>query len=170
MTLEILKYPHPALKKRAAEVKQITPEIEKLLSDMVETMRSARGVGLAATQVGVDKRVIVLEVPEGGESAFFKLINPEIVSREGGVLHEEGCLSIPGVTAEVARSESVVVRALDEKGRKVEIEGRGLLAIAFQHEVDHIDGVLFVDRLSRLKRGLVLRKYKKERAAATGGL
>ncbi|HLE09383.1 MAG TPA: peptide deformylase [Thermodesulfobacteriota bacterium] len=169
--LEILKYPAPLLKKKAATVERITPDIKRLISDMMETMYYARGIGLAANQVGVDKRVVVLDVPEidmekeevAAEKKRFilKLINPEIVFLDGEIKYEEGCLSLPGITSEVRRAKDVVVRALDEEGNPVEIKATGLLAIALQHEVDHVNGMLFVDRLGRLKRELVLRKFRK---------
>lgn len=172
MRLEILTYPNPLLRIKAAPVKAVDSEIKKILNDMLETMREAGGVGLAAPQVGIDRRIIVLEVPEfAGEDEeerepkkkmLFKLVNPEIVFSEGEQKYEEGCLSVPGVTAEVKRAANVIVRATDENGKAIEINTNGLLAVALQHEIDHLDGVLFIDRLSRLKREFVVRRYKRE--------
>lgn len=166
--LNILKYPDPFLKTKAAPVQSIDLEVKKLISDMVETMAMARGIGLAATQVGVGKRVIVLDVPgdndeerrERGKNLVV-LVNPEIVGSSGSITYDEGCLSVPGVTAEVERFSNVTVKALDREGALFEIKAEGLFAIAMQHEIDHLDGILFIDRLSRLKRELIKRKYKK---------
>ena len=175
MRLEILTYPNQLLKTKAAPVKAVTGEIKKILDDMLETMREAGGIGLAAPQVGIGKRLIVLEVPEFAEEdeeereskkkILFKLVNPEIVSSEGEQKYEEGCLSVPGVTAEVKRAATVIVRATDENGKAIEINTHGLLAVALQHEIDHLDGILFIDRLSRLKREFVVRRYKRELAS-----
>lgn len=181
--LEILKYPDPLLKKKALPVGIIDEGIEGLINSMVETMYAAKGIGLAANQVGVDKRVIVLDIPEeegsGGKRSsivcgqshnrinqgsgknLIVLINPEIVASEGKTTYEEGCLSLPGFTAEVKRFLKVRVRGLDRWGKDVEIEGEGLLAIALQHEIDHLEGILFIDRLSRLKRDIIKRKIAK---------
>ncbi|MBI5903037.1 MAG: peptide deformylase [Deltaproteobacteria bacterium] len=166
--LNILKYPDPFLKTKAAPVQSIDLEVNKLISDMVETMALARGIGLAATQVGVGKRVVVLDVPgdndeerrERGKNLIV-LVNPEIVGSSGSITYDEGCLSVPGVTAEVERFSNVTVKALDREGALFEIKAEGLFAIAMQHEIDHLDGILFIDRLSRLKRELIKRKYKK---------
>ena len=175
MRLEILTYPNQLLKTKAAPVKAVTGEIKKILDDMLETMREAGGIGLAAPQVGIGKRLIVLEVPEFAEEdeeerepkkkILFKLVNPEIVFSEGEQKYEEGCLSVPGVTAEVKRAATVIVRATDENGKAIEINTHGLLAVALQHEIDHLDGILFIDRLSRLKREFVVRRYKRELAS-----
>lgn len=161
--LEILKYPDPLLKKKALPVGTIDEGIEDLINNMVETMYAAKGIGLAANQVGVDKRVIVLDVPEeeGSGRNLIVLINPEIVIAEGKTTYEEGCLSLPGFTAEVKRFLKVRVRGLDRWGKDVEIEGGGLLAIALQHEIDHLEGILFIDRLSRLKRDIIKRRIAK---------
>jgi peptide deformylase len=137
---------------------------------MVETMRSARGVGLAATQVGDERRVIVLDVPEdddgddegeGERRIHLTLVNPEIISSEGDTKFEEGCLSVPGFTADVKRAATINVKALDREGKQVKFTAHDLLSIAIQHEIDHLDGILFIDRLSRLKRELLKRKIKK---------
>ncbi len=183
--LEVLKYPDPFLKTIAEPIGRVDDEVRQLLDSMVATMRAADGIGLAATQVGVGKRVIVLEVPEeqehegAGEEGkehgeagertpptkrLLRLVNPVIVSLGGSIKYEEGCLSIPGHMAEVKRAAEVKVEALDEQGVPIEVEASGLLAVAFQHEIDHLDGILFIERLSRLKRDMIKRKIKKELA------
>ncbi len=162
--LEILKYPHPILKKRSEVVTQINEEVKKLIRDMRETMYQAGGVGLAACQVGVPQRVIVLDVsPLDPQHSFFALINPEIISEEGEIDHEEGCLSVPDCLEKVKRREKVCVRGLSAEGRDIEIKGEGILAIALQHEIDHINGVLILDKISRLKREIYRNKLKKEK-------
>jgi peptide deformylase len=162
--LEILKYPHPLLKKRCEVVNQVNEEVKKLIHDMRETMYQAGGIGLAACQVGVPRRVIVLDVsPLDPEHSFFALINPEIISEEGEVDHEEGCLSVPDCLEKVKRREKVCVRGLSPEGKDIEIEGDGILAIALQHEIDHINGVLILDKISRLKREIYRNKLKKEK-------
>jgi len=192
---EVLKYPDPALKVKAAAVDEVDDEVRALITDLTETMAKEAGLGLAATQIGVARRVIVLDVPDksvgdegdlrsvaevkaeraverhssGGEeegqdgytSYFLKLVNPEIISAEGEVVFEEGCLSLPGIVADVRRHARIHLTALDEHGLPVEIKAGGLMAIALQHEIDHLDGVVFIDRVSRLKRSLLLRKYKR---------
>ncbi len=160
--LEILKYPDAILKKVSLPVKGITAETIRLIADMVETMYAAPGVGLAAPQVGFLQRIIVLDIDykEPGKN-LLKLINPEILHADGEVVWEEGCLSVIDFTAEVKRAERVEVIALDEKENEVKIEAEGLLAVALQHEIDHLDGKLFVDRISRLKRDLYTRRLKK---------
>jgi peptide deformylase len=151
--LEILKYPHPILKKRSETVIQIDEEMKKLIHDMRETMYEAGGIGLAACQVGVSRRVIVLDVsPMDPQRSFFALINPEVISEEGEIDHEEGCLSVPDCLEKVKRKEKVCVRGLSAEGMEIEIKDEGILAIALQHEIDHIDGILILDRMSRLKR------------------
>ena len=162
--LEILKYPHPILKKRSEVVSQINEEIKKLIQDMRETMYQAGGVGLAACQVGVPQRVIVLDVsPLDPQHSFFALINPEIIFEEGEIDHEEGCLSVPDCLEKIKRREKVSVRGLSAEGRDIEIKGEGILAIALQHEIDHINGVLILDKISRLKREIYRNKLKKEK-------
>jgi peptide deformylase len=162
--LEILKYPHPILKKRSQAVSQIDEEVKKLIQDMKETMYGAGGVGLAACQVGVSRRVIILDVsPMDPRHSFFALINPEIISEEGEIDHEEGCLSVPNCLEKVKRKEKVCVRGLSPQGMEIEIKGDGILAIALQHEIDHINGVLILDRVSRLKREIYRNKLKKEK-------
>ncbi|MBI5874969.1 MAG: peptide deformylase [Deltaproteobacteria bacterium] len=166
--LEILKYPDPFLKIKAKPVSRIDEETRKLISAMIETMYFARGIGLAATQVGADKRIAVLDVPaeqraggRGQGENLIVLINPEIIAHEGETKYEEGCLSVPGFTADVKRFATVVVKGLDKNGKGLEINAGGLLAIALQHEMDHLDGILFIDRLSKLKRDIIKRKIKK---------
>ena len=162
--LGILKYPHPVLKKRSEVVNEINEEVKKLIRDMRETMYQAGGVGLAACQVGVSRRVIVLDVsPLDPQHSFFALINPEIISEEGEIDHEEGCLSVPDCLEKVKRREKVCVRGLSAEGREIEIKGEGILAIALQHEIDHINGVLILDKISRLKREIYRNKLKKEK-------
>jgi len=162
--LEILKYPHPVLRKRSEAVSQINKEVEKLIEDMRETMYEAGGIGLAACQVGVPQRVIVLDVsPMDPQHSFFALINPEIISEEGEIDHEEGCLSVPDCLETVKRKEKVCVRGVSPEGMRMEIKGEGILAIAIQHEMDHINGILILDRLSRLKREIYRNKLKKEK-------
>ncbi len=162
MIRPIVKYGTTVLHEPAGNVTDITPEIEQLVSDMVETMYAAPGVGLAAPQVGVPLRLFVIDVSLGRDpSGLITLLNPEFVQREGMQLEEEGCLSVPGFNATVARPEFAVVRGLDLKGNERTIEGKGLLARAFQHEMDHLEGRVFVDRLRGIKRELIVRKINK---------
>ncbi|MBI5892245.1 MAG: peptide deformylase [Deltaproteobacteria bacterium] len=165
---EILKYPDPFLKKKTQHVEIIGADIEKLIDDMTETMYFARGIGLAANQVGVDKRVVVLDVPDEDEKKDYKkgenliaIINPEIIEQDGKIKYEEGCLSVPGFNADVKRFASVKVRGLDKNGKGIEIYAEGLFAIALQHEIDHLNGMLFIDRLGRLKREFIKKKILK---------
>lgn len=161
---EILKYPDPVLKKRSREVDQIDGELKRLIQDMTETMYDAGGVGLAAPQVGISRRVIVVDVsPMDPQQSLFVMINPEIVLEEGDVDHEEGCLSVPDCLEKVKRREKVQVRGISPDGKNVEISGEGILAFALQHEIDHLNGVLILDRVSPLKRDVYRRKVKKER-------
>lgn len=160
--LEIRKYPDDVLKKVAEPVNEINGELQKLIDDMIETMYSSNGVGLAASQVGVLKRIIVVDTSSRQEGqSLLVLINPEIVDCQGEILSEEGCLSIPGFITKLKRKEKVFLRALDRQGNPVEIEADGLLSRALQHEVDHLNGILIVDRLSPLKKDLFRRKYSK---------
>ena len=159
---EILTFPSPELKNVAEAVRNIDGEIDTLARDMTDTMYAAPGVGLAATQIGVPQRVIVLDVdPENPGKSLLKLINPVIAEREGSVVWEEGCLSVVDYTAEVRRSAQVLVKAWTTDQKEVEIEADGLLAVALQHEIDHLDGKLFIDRISALKRDLYRRRIKK---------
>jgi peptide deformylase len=160
--LEILKYPNPVLSKVAAPVKNITGKTVQLVNDMLETMYAAPGVGLAAPQVGQSQRVIVLDTDhENPGKQVYKLINPVIARAEGEVIWEEGCLSVVDFTAEVRRAAQVEVVASDENEKEVRIAAEGLIAVALQHEIDHLDGKLFIDRISRLKRDLYNRRRKK---------
>jgi len=163
--LPILEYPDPRLRKVAVPVVAFTAEIEKLVRDMAETMYSAPGIGLAATQVDVHKRVIVLDVSEARDELRV-YVNPEIVVSEGETEAEEGCLSVPGYYDKVVRPAKIRVRAQDEHGRPFEHDAEGLLAVVVQHEMDHLLGKVFVDRLSALKRArLNARLRKKQRLA-----
>jgi peptide deformylase len=158
--LEIKEYGEPVLREKSLPVKEITPEILNLIRDMAETMYTASGVGLAAPQVGVAKRIIIID---GEEEGLIILINPMLVKSEGEVIEEEGCLSIPGVYSEVKRSSKVTVKALNESGEPIEITKEGLLARALQHEIDHLEGILFVDRIGKVERQLLLNKLKKQK-------
>jgi len=159
---KILTYPAAELKHPARPVPNIDAQIDQLVTDMVETMYAAPGIGLAATQVGSDDRVVVLDVNyENPGKQLIKLINPVVVEAEGSVVWEEGCLSVVDYTAEVRRARRVLVKGWTPDEREIEIEGADLLAIALQHEIDHLDGKLFIDRISRLKRDLYRRKVKK---------
>ncbi len=160
--LDVLTYPQAKLRKKSGSVRKISEEIKSLIRDMKETMYASGGIGLAAPQVGVSQRVIVVDVtPYDPEQEPFALINPEIVSGDGGVESEEGCLSVPGLVETIERKERVTVRGLDEEGKEVEIEASGMLAICLQHEIDHLDGLTVVERLSPLKRGMIRKKLKK---------
>ncbi len=162
--LEILKFPHPILKRKTESVETVDGKIKQLIQDMTETMYHAQGIGLAACQIGVPKRVIVVDVsPLDPEHGFFALINPEIMDEEGEVEHEEGCLSVPECFEKIKRKEKVRVRGLSPEGKEVEIFGEGILAIALQHEIDHLNGILILDRISKLKRDLYVSRLKKER-------
>ena len=162
MIRPILKYGDDILHERAQNVGALTPEIDRLVDDMIETMYAAPGVGLAAPQVGVPLRIFVIDISVGRDpAALLVMINPEFVERDGMQLEEEGCLSVPGFNATVVRPSRVVVKGLDRAGQPHQHEGVGLLARAFQHEMDHLDGTLFVDRLRGIKRDLIVRKIKK---------
>ncbi len=169
--LEILTFPHPVLRQRARKVERIDETIHRLVEDMTETMYRAPGIGLAANQVGVPQRVIVVDLSAGERpDERLVVINPEIVCREGRLRMEEGCLSVPDLRDQVTRCSRVVVRGLDLEGREVEIEAEDLLAVAFQHEIDHLDGILFIDHLSQLKRSrYVARRKKMLQEARAGG-
>ncbi len=158
--LDILHYPDPRLRNHGAAVEKVDDEIRKLIDDMIETMYEAPGIGLAATQVNVAKRVIVVDISED-KSDPLALVNPEIDERDGEVETEEGCLSVPGIYETVRRPEHIRVTALDRDGKTIEIKAEGLLAVCIQHEVDHLDGRLFVDYLSRLKRQRIKKKAEK---------
>lgn len=159
--LNILHFPDPRLRNIARPVKQVDDTIRKLADDMLETMYAAPGIGLAATQVNVDKRVIVIDVSEDKDKPLY-LINPEILELEGVEEMEEGCLSIPGVYEMVQRADKARIRSLDRDGQPFEMEASGLLAVCIQHEIDHLDGKLFVDYISQLKRTRIRKKLEKE--------
>ena len=159
--LPILRYPDPRLHTHAQAVESVTDDIRQLVADMAETMYEAPGIGLAATQVNVHRRVVVIDVSED-QSALMALINPEILERAGEQVCEEGCLSVPGVYEKVARSERVRVRALNAKGEPFELEAEGLLAVCIQHEIDNLDGMVFVEDLSALKLSRIKGKLAKK--------
>lgn len=158
--LTILEFPDERLRKKAAVVKTVDDKIKKLVDDMLETMYESKGVGLAATQVDVHQRVIVIDVSEEKNTPLF-LINPEIIEKDGIEESEEGCLSVPGFYEKVKRAEHVKVKALNRNGQPFEIEARDLLAVCVQHEMDHLDGKLFVDYISSLKRQRIKKKLEK---------
>jgi peptide deformylase len=159
--LDILRFPDPRLRNRAKPVEAVDSAVAALVDDMFETMYQAPGIGLAATQVNVAKRVIVIDVSDD-KSQPLCLINPEILLAEGSEVMDEGCLSVPGVFDSVTRAERVRVRALDRNGESFELDADGLLAVCIQHEIDHLDGKLFVDYLSNLKRQRIRKKLEKE--------
>jgi len=160
--LPIVKYGHPVLHAPAQPVETVTPEIRTLVDDMFETMYAAPGIGLAATQVGVPLRVLVIDLSVGKHAGQqIHLINPVFVLREGGQYEDEGCLSVPGYTARVHRDARVIVEGLDRDGKAARHDATGLLARAFQHEIDHLDGRVYVDHLRGLKRQLILRGIAK---------
>lgn len=158
--LEIKEYGEPILREKALPVEEVTPEILNLIKDMAETMYTASGVGLAASQVGVQKRIILVD---GEEDGLIVLINPMIIKSEGEVVAEEGCLSFPNIYSQVKRSSNVTIKALNENGDPVEITKEGLTARALQHEIDHLDGILFIDRIGRTERQVMLNKLKKKK-------
>ncbi len=164
-TLNILHFPDPRLREVAQPVEHVDDGVRQFIDDMFETMYAAPGIGLAATQVNVAKRIIVIDVSEEKHQPLC-LINPEILDFAGVEEMEEGCLSVPGVYERVQRADRVRVRALDRDGQTVEIEADGLLAVCIQHEIDHLDGKLFVDYLSQLKRTRIRKKLEKEQRQA----
>jgi peptide deformylase len=162
--LPVLQFPDPRLRRRSEPIEKVTDELRQLAADMIETMYDEPGIGLAAPQVGAPVRLIVVDTDwteEGAERRALALVNPEILEREGKLVWTEGCLSVPDFTAEVERFERVVLRAVDLDGRELREEARGLRAVCFQHEIDHLDGVLFIDRIGRLKRDLYVGKRRK---------
>ena len=162
MLRPIVRFGSPELTTPARTVTEITGEIQRLVDDMADTMYAAPGIGLAAPQVGAPLRIAVIDLSAGKRGGeLITLINPEFVERSGMQLEDEGCLSLPGFTATVARPARAVVRALDRSGAERVIEGTGLLARALQHEIDHLDGKLFLDRLRGLRRDLIVRKVRK---------
>ena len=159
--LPILRYPDPRLHRKATLVTEVDETVRKLIADMAETMYEAPGIGLAATQVDVHKRVVVIDVSED-KSKLFAFINPEILDRSGEQVCEEGCLSVPGIYEKVTRSERVKVRALDPQGEPFTLEAEGLLAVCIQHEIDHLDGKVFVEHLSQLKQSRIKARLAKQ--------
>ena len=158
----ISPYPDPRLRNKAEVVAKVTPELEQLIDDMAETMYAAPGVGLAATQIGEPVRLFLIDIAgEDEPSNLLVFLNPEIIERTGTQTWEEGCLSFPGVSEELERAASVRVRALGRDGQPFELSAEGLLAVAIQHENDHLDGVLMIDRMGLLKRRIVQRKLGK---------
>lgn len=165
MILTILHYPDPRLREKGQPIREITPEIQKLADDMAETMYAAPGVGLAATQVGIALRIFVIDLAAEDEpSRLVTFINPEIVERAGSRTWEEGCLSFPDVHEDVQRAERVRVRALDRAGEPFELDVDGYMAVAVQHEHDHLDGVLMIDHMGALRKRMVQRKLEKRRS------
>ena len=162
MILPILRHGADVLHTPAAAVPEITPAIERLIDDMIQTMYAAPGIGLAAPQVGVALRIFVADISVGRNPAdLLVFVNPDFVERDGMQLEDEGCLSVPGFNATVARPSHIVLRGLDREGREQTVEARELLARCFQHEMDHLDGRLFVDHLRGLQKELILRKIRK---------
>jgi peptide deformylase len=166
MLRAIVKYPDPVLERKGEPVTEFDCELQKLVDDMFESMYAAKGIGLAAPQIGLSKRLTVIDLScnERREDRIV-LVNPEIIFREGKQYEEEGCLSLPEIRDKVTRAAKVRVRAQDVKGKWFEIEGEELLSRAFQHEIDHLDGILFFRRVSALKRDLILRKIRKMQKA-----
>ena len=168
MILPIVKYPEPVLQKPGEPVTEFDAELRKFVADMFETMYASQGIGLAAQQVGVTKRVTVIDLSGGKDPAQkLVLVNPEIIFREGRQYEEEGCLSFPEIREKIPRALKVRIRAQDENGKWFEMDGDELLARAFQHEIDHLDGMLFIFRMSALKRDLTLRKIRKMQREGT---
>ena len=164
---DILQYPDKRLRNRAEPVGAVTPEVVRLIEDMKETMYAAPGCGLAAPQIGVSLRLFIVDTASEDEPSDLRVfIDPEIVSREGKVVWEEGCLSFPGVHEDIERAAKVCIRAINERGETVELEATGLLGVAVQHENDHLDGVLMIDHMGVLKRRIALRKMQKRATSA----
>lgn len=168
--LKVYEYPHPVLKKKAEKVAGVDDELRRFLDDMLETMYAENGCGLAAPQVGVSKRVVVIDLAhEGEEPAPLYMVNPEIIWKSEDLeVCEEGCLSLPEMRAEVERPASVKIRYLDYDGKECELLAEEFLAVAAQHELDHLDGVLYIDHLSRLKRQMLVKKLEKSRKEKGG--
>lgn len=168
MILKVVKYPEPVLSQPGEPVTEFDAELKKLVDDMFETMYASQGIGLAAPQVAVSKRVTVIDLSQGKDpEQKIVLVNPEITFREGKQYEEEGCLSFPEIREKVQRASKVKIRAQDLKGKWFEMDGEELLSRAFQHEIDHLDGMLFIFRMSSLKRDLVLRKIRKMQREGT---
>lgn len=169
--LEILLYPHEVLTTPAEPVKEIDDDIRKLVDDMIETMYDAPGIGLAAPQIGRSVRVCICDTAnkdEGEEPQLYVMINPKVVESSGSIAWDEGCLSMPQLYREVKRPGKVTVEALDRDGKPYTVEAEGLLAVCMQHEIDHLDGVMFIDRLSRLKRRMALKEWVKIKRSLEG--
>jgi peptide deformylase len=161
---EIKKYPEKVLCRKTLPVERFNDDLQRVIDDMIETMYAAPGVGLAANQIGVPQQVIVVDVSTREEQVpLIVLINPEIISSSGVSDVEEGCLSVPGYTTVVRRAEKVKVSGLDRKGKRIEMEGDGLLARALQHELDHINGILLIDRIGRIKKEFFKKRYSKQK-------
>jgi peptide deformylase len=161
----ILHYPDPRLRQKALAVPTVTPEIKQLVEDMAETMYAAPGVGLAANQIGEALRIFVIDTAGDDEPSKLQVfINPQIVSKQGELVWEEGCLSFPGVMEEIERAAHVRVKAIDQHGQPFELEAEGLLAVAIQHENDHLDGALMIDKMGALKKRIVDRKMRRRAA------
>ncbi len=160
--LDIQQYPEPVLQAKARPVEEINKDIQRLIDDMADTMYDAPGIGLAANQVGALHRIIVFDVtPKEEGRNLCVIINPEIVGSEGELIHQEACLSVTDYSCDVRRKACVTVAGLDREGKPVQIEAKDLLAVVLQHEIDHLDGILFIDRISRLKRSLYKRQLQK---------
>jgi len=163
--LEIKKFNDPVLRKKCEKVKEVDKKVIKLIVDMVQTMKEGQGIGLAAPQVGVSKRVIVVQTDLGGQR-ILALVNPKIIKKsQEKEMDEEGCLSFPGIFLEIKRAKEVEIEGLDIKGKKIKLKAKGLLARVFQHEIDHLDGILFIDRISFWQK-LKIRKKLQQRVPA----
>jgi len=168
MILKIVKYPEPVLSQPGEPVTEFNDELRELVANMFETMYTAQGIGLAAPQVGISKRLTVIDLSVGKDpKEKLVLVNPEIISTEGRLYEEEGCLSFPDIREKVVRAAKTRIRAQDEYGKWFEMDGEDLLSRAFQHEIDHLDGILFIFRMSPLKRNLNLRKIRKMQSEGT---
>ena len=159
---EVIRFPHQVLRQDCERVLNISDDIIQLIDDMAETMYVYKGIGLAAPQIGVAKNIIVLDVGQG----LISLINPEIVISEGSVVREEGCLCLPEISVNVERKENLQIRGIDKKGNPVTFDAEGLLSRALQHEIDHLHGTLIIDKLSKLKRDMIIRRFRKQQLKA----
>lgn len=167
---EIRLYPDPVLRKKAAPVKTIDDDLRRLVEDMVDTMYAEPGVGLAAPQIGVSLRLLVTDITVGEKpDSLIVLVNPKIVAATGRVTEEEGCLSVPGIRADIPRAESVEIRGWDLDQKEVSVKGQGYLARAFQHEMDHLDGILIWDRMSKIQREVLKNEWKRSQRDAVKG-
>ena len=159
---EVIRFPHQVLRQDCEPVTNITDDIIQLIDDMAETMYAYKGVGLAAPQIGIAKNIIVLDVGQG----LISLVNPEIVISEGAAVREEGCLCLPEISVNVERKEHLQIRGIDKKGNPVTFDAEGLLSRALQHEIDHLHGTLIIDKLSKLKRDMIIRRFRKQQLKA----